>query len=519
MPDPTLFHGIAVVIDDQILDEQSGIWKIQAQIKDEGCHVVSMQDLPSNEQLKNLRSASFFIVDWNLISTTIGQDLGVGSSLIPKGLLKENAARIVEFLKKLKAVRFAPVFIFTDHSVDTVREQLKKHKELIDEDGQTHIFIQSKADVQASGVFKVLSNSLQSAPSAYVLKRWEREYENAKNALFLDFYNKSVYWPLLLWKTFEDDQVSPSIELGNLIGRNLLSRMTPFEFDLGPFQDALTSLQNSEDNYRKLLLKVLEGERFLSKEQLHETSVAPGDVFKVKDHYFINIRPDCDCIARGNLQDALELYLLEGSKLTQSQVGRIYDMQYGLLRESDSQCIIFAMTAGTTVSFAFKTLKIETWGEWKSKRIGRLMPPFLTRLQQRYSAYLQRPGLNRVPEHALDNHANKEQPIHGEPSVKGTNGTIPVAAESLSSPTVVEDLKAERVVDTVSKTPMQTDADTAAELDSQPPEKPENVLSEAAKHSEASAPQEQDLKEVVNPEQVAADEDPCNPPQKTATEK
>ena len=403
MPDANLFHGIAVVIDDQYLDEKSGIGKIQAQIRSEGCHVIGMEDLPNEVQLANLRAASFFVVDWNLTSTSIGEGLGAGSSLIPKDVRKQNVIRIIDFLKKLKTIKFAPVFIFTDQPVETVINNLKKHKELIDDRGQTHIIVKSKAEVQADGVFKILSDSLENTPSAYVLKKWESEYERAKNALFLDFYNKSVIWPLLLWKTYEDDHVPPSIELGNLIGRNLLSRMTPFEFELGAFQDAQTLLDNDLDNYRKLLLKVLEGERFISKGQLHTDSIAPGDVFKEKNHYFINIRPDCDCIGRdGNEQDGVELYLLEGSKLTPSQVGRLYDPIYGLVRESDSQCIVFAMKEGVTVSFGFKTLKIATWGEWKDKRIGRLLPPFLTRLQQRYSDYLQRPGLTRIPQHALD---------------------------------------------------------------------------------------------------------------------
>jgi hypothetical protein len=426
MPDSTLFHGIAVVIDDQIVDERSRIWQIQTEIKNVGCHVISMQDLPNADQLANMRSVSFFVVDWNLTATAIGDDLGVGTSLIPKDVLKRNAARIVEFLKELKKVRFAPVFIFTDQPVETVARHLKKHSELYDEAESTHIFIKSKADVLASGVFNVLSESLKNAPSAYVLKTWEREYERAKNALFLDFYDKSVYWPVLLWKTFQDDHVPPSIELGNLIGRNLLSRMTPFEFDLGPFEEALSDLVTDKENYRKLLLKVLEGERFLSKQQLHVTSVAPGDVFKQGKHYYINIRPDCDCISWDvSKQDAVELYLLEGSKLTEPQFERLYDSQYGLVRESDSQCIVFAIKDGATVSFAFKTLKVEPWGQWKDKRIGRLLPPFLTRLQQRYSDYLQRPGLTRIPQQTLKLHPKAETHIIDGDADKSTSGTTP----------------------------------------------------------------------------------------------
>lgn len=31
-------------------------------------------------------------------------------------------------------------------------------------------------------------------------------------------------------------------------------------------------------------------------------------------------------------------------------------------------------------------------------RVGRLLPPFVTRVQQRYASYLQRPGMPRIPE-------------------------------------------------------------------------------------------------------------------------
>lgn len=34
---------------------------------------------------------------------------------------------------------------------------------------------------------------------------------------------------------------------------------------------------------------------------------------------------------------------------------------------------------------------------WKANRIGRLLPPFLTRLLERYVAYSHRPGVPRVP--------------------------------------------------------------------------------------------------------------------------
>lgn len=402
MPDLSLFHGIAVLIDDEIQDERASIRAIQSQIEAEGCHVVTMSKLPTQASVPNLREVAFFILDWNLYGRSLRDVAGEGAIVVPQGLKEKNAADAIQFLKDLKTIRFAPVFIFTDELVDDITDQLKKHKDLYDEQDPSHILVMSKKDVQDKGIFTVLLTWMQSAPSVYVLKRWERAYQTAKNALFVDFYARSVLWPLFLWKTYQEDNVSASMELGSLIGRNLLSRMAPFDFDLAPFEDALKSAEADEGKSREILLKVLEGDRFLPNEQLHGESIAPGDVFKKGKEFFINIRPDCDCIPRGGSDPNLvKLYLLKGDKLTSGQVSKRHQEKYGSIGEDDSEAVVFAMKDGISVSFQLRELSIETWGDWKALRIGRLLPPFLTRLQQRYSAYLQRPGLTRVPKAAV----------------------------------------------------------------------------------------------------------------------
>lgn len=402
IPDPSLFHGIAVLIDDDIEDADNSIRVIQTQIEAQGCHVLPMSKLPTEASVPNLREVAFFVLDWNLYGRSLRGAGGEAAAVAPQGLKEQNAAAAIKFLKDLKKVRLAPVFIFTDEPVDEVIDQLKRHQELYDESDPSHILVMSKGDVSTAGVFSVLSTWMQGAPSVYVLKKWERDYQSAKNALFVDFYAKSVLWPLFLWKTYLDDGASASIELGSLIGRNLLSRMTPFDFDFGPFEEALKSLEGDENKSRETLLKVLEGERFLATERLHEDSIAPGDVFKKGKEFFINIRPDCDCIARGGTDpNAIKLYLLKGDKLSSGQVTKRHREVYGTIEEDDSEAVVFAMKDGVSVSFQLKDLYIETWGNWKVLRIGRLLPPFLTRLQQRYSAYLQRPGLTRVPKAAF----------------------------------------------------------------------------------------------------------------------
>jgi hypothetical protein len=202
---------------------------------------------------------------------------------------------------------------------------------------------------------------------------------------------------MVLWKTYEQDEIDRSLELGNLIGRNLLSRMTPFHFDLAPYQTAFEALDDGALS-GTVVMKVLEGERFLQKDRLQADSIAPGDVFKKSGSYYMNIRPDCDCIARGEVtQDEIEIYLLKGSKVTENQLRDKANQKYGTIAEADTETIVFGMFNGATFSFQFKNMVVGRWKDWKEKRVGRLLPPFLTRLQQRYAAYLQRPGLTRIP--------------------------------------------------------------------------------------------------------------------------
>lgn len=55
------------------------------------------------------------------------------------------------------------------------------------------------------------------------------------------------------------------------------------------------------------------------------------------------------------------------------------------------------MFEGAAYCIEFKDLRMEAWEKWKSHRKGRLLPPFSTRLQEKYAGYLQRTGLPTLP--------------------------------------------------------------------------------------------------------------------------
>lgn len=403
MPEPDLFHGIAVLIDDEVHKTGVEITTIRDQIEDAGCHVVPLAELPKPSSLVNLRDVSFFILDWDLTGNTTGDNDGeILTGPAAQALKRQNAIQAIDFLKELKKVCVAPVFIFTNEDPAWIESQIRRHPELYSATDPSHILVRRKSDVTTTGVFQVLSAWMSDAPSIYVLKKWERAYAAAKHDLFSDFYAKSVRWPVVLWKNYQGDSLDGSVELGHLIGRNLLSRMTPFNFDLERFDTPADAVQAAEETSRDAVMKVLEGERFLPKNRLHDDSIAPGDVFKRGQDFYVNIRPDCDCIPRdGMIRDNIRLYLLKGEKITGAQVRKRCENKYGIIHESDTEGLVFGMTGGKTVGFQFANLMLAPWGEWKNDRIGRILPPYLTRLQQRYAAYLQRPGLTRIPSAAL----------------------------------------------------------------------------------------------------------------------
>ncbi len=123
-------------------------------------------------------------------------------------------------------------------------------------------------------------------------------------------------------------------------------------------------------------------------------------------------------------QAEVKAYLLKGSEITNAKVAERISSKYGTIFESDTESVVFGLTGGATVSFQFGTLLVEDSGGWMANRIGRLLPPYLTRLQQRYSAYLQRPGLSRIPKTALPIIAPPATPSAAPPAAP----TAPVPA-------------------------------------------------------------------------------------------
>ncbi|MDD5672935.1 MAG: hypothetical protein PHC61_02120 [Chitinivibrionales bacterium] len=397
-----LFKGVSIVIDDEVDDTKANITQILKQISSLEIPIVKYAKLPSEGEVSHFQNLSFVLFDWRLIKPDLSTaDVAAGVS-IPPGLENAYIEQNIRFIRNLNAVCYCPIFVFTNEDKDFIIAKLNS-EHVFESDKPCNVLIRSKSTLQEEGSLqKAIEEWIKTNPSIYVLKEWEREYQRSKNRLFFEFQNLSPVWPQIMWKCFEEDGGNKSLELGELISRNLDTRMKPFEFD----ETFLKGTDAKPD--RNELRQVLEGAKFLK--QLHEKDISTGDVYLeeyqdaegAKRRYWLNIRAQCDLVRNENPH----LYCLPGYELTQKANGKIDNISFsqGEFVEKGYHAIVPFIDNGKIIEFKFSEFEIRQKSSLPGasiKRIGRILPPYITKIQQRFALYLHRQGLPRIPDEAI----------------------------------------------------------------------------------------------------------------------
>ncbi|HZK12389.1 MAG TPA: hypothetical protein VFD10_08630 [Atribacterota bacterium] len=404
-----LLSGVAIIIDDNIKKEHSGdpILKIRDQLKNNNhISILEYEDLPDDSEIPNFKNISFVLLDWYLFETP------------EPGMLMDELLFInnnIEFLKKIKKVSFTPVFIFSNQSPDSIIRKLSE-EDLYNEDSNNYIFIKRKQDLLSEDndnlLLTEIENWLKETPSMYVLKEWEHSLNEAKRKLFWDFYEINPNWPSVLQKTFTDDGSDVNYELGNFIYKNLSARGKKIFFDDDILNQGYDNIRGRED-----IRKVLEAERFINNSFLPPDYPCTGDLFEnlnSTNGYYLNIRPECDIAIRPGRTSKPELYCLKCREIKEDKIRSEKLFKEGTLLEKINNSYIPFIDNGKILEVLFDDLKIFNWMEklknnsggeigkiFKETRIGRVLPPYITKVQQRYSSYLQRQGLPAIPKEAM----------------------------------------------------------------------------------------------------------------------
>jgi hypothetical protein len=385
-----LLKGIVVVIDDELDKPNANINKIVRQLNEKNYPILKYKELDEIDTAK-LGYISFLLLDWDLKESLLEEDDKINGVKIT-GTRNENIIDNMRFIREIIELTFCPIFIFSNQDVNHITTKLVQEKIILD-NKPSRIFIKSKRDVENSGqLFTEIEEWFKMNPSMYVLKKWGIEYQDAINKFFNDFQNFSPFWPLILWECFKKDGANPSLELAELLTRNLHNRMRPFEFT-----EKILINQDYEPR-REEIRTVLEGERFLPISRLHDNDIGTGDLFKVKSDYYLNIRPQCDLLRR----EEVLVYCVKGNIITKTKEKEYFLPEVGQFKERNDMEIIPFINNGKILALYFKEIYTKSFNEMKEHRIGRLLPPYITRIQQRFSLYLQRQGLPRIPIEAIE---------------------------------------------------------------------------------------------------------------------
>ncbi len=430
-----LFKGIAIIIDDEINDGDSSISKIKSMIESRNIPVLAYDDIPNKELINSFEHSSFIVLDWEYVNDAERDIKNVDERIsIPSTLQKEKEDELIEFIREILKF-FVPVFIFTSHSPDEIRDRLSSEN-IISDEKNDRIFIKQKNELGSDNVlFGSIENWLKQAPSAYVLKSWERTIIDAKNKLFIEMNNYSPNWTKIIWDCLNNDSIENKNEFGEFITRNLVNRISAYEFDE-------EILDCEETASKEELAAVIEGERYISYEVQPEQAYT-GDIFKENGKYYLNIRAQCDLSRPA--QDGTynpELYCIEGKKLRsqdiltddihfttekelvfktnrrlsldeiermcddESQIDKLNNyfrqnrnsifFNNGEIREKKPEVIITCLAGETAIKFDLKII-VKKFEEFKDKRIGKLLPPYITRVQQKCSQHIVREGVMPVP--------------------------------------------------------------------------------------------------------------------------
>lgn len=401
-----LFSGVGVVIDDKVFatDEADPdrILTIVRELENEKHFpLVKYKDLPSNEVLAKLGNISFLLLDWEIEPSEeqLGEaalDVSIGDTL--KGT---NENRVIEIVQTILNNSLIPVFIFSNQSIDSIKKKLKNAKVDL---SKSQIYVESKSALDGKDqLFRKIEEWVDSVSGVYVAKVWDNAFCRAKNLFFAEMANNTSHWPKALFNAALEDTVDPGEEITQAISQNIISRMLPIHIS----QEQID--KDKENPKKEEVLGIMKGQFFL--EKVSEVSIV-GDFYAVKEQghsekYYINIRPTCDCLNRES--NSGFIYFLECDVMSGGQLKK--QLNQGHFSEPIDCAIVGPLYKGKYYRVKFKELRIGQGSYWKSRKVGRILPPIITHIAERYGLYIQRQALPRLPEEILPSMSSEESTV------------------------------------------------------------------------------------------------------------
>lgn len=392
-----LIDGVVVVFDDESRTEGSDAKTLIDELRSLGFPVVDYIEPPArNKQLmRNIHGASCVVFDWNFSGEAKSLVDDDGNPIGRLGQSDREAYAESERIDSLKLIlknTYCPVFFVTQEAIEPIA--LKLDGAGICKNG-THprILFCNKMDLRtnAKQFWNKIAEWLSQAQPIYTLKTLEQAARMARQETFIAL-ERHPDWPMVLWGAYKNDGEDASVALSEFICRQITQRtIYKCVFSKRMMMSSSATGEGVEE--------ILAADRYMEIPATSREPFVAGDVFEINCRWFVNVRATCDTIRC----DPAELYLLPCYDIL--ALPEDYDInahevhdQGGQLVRWDKSFIIPCSISGKTVEVDFSRLNVQKISVDERKRIGRILPPFLTRLQQLFGAYVIREGLPVTPE-------------------------------------------------------------------------------------------------------------------------
>lgn len=385
-----LLQGPVVFVDDELQDPTKPAAQLAAQIRATGRPLAEYTELPPQEHSEHWRSIAFLVLDWDLVPTSPGVSGGSTLSEFARQSLFDWLSTFVEQI-------YCPVFVVSAEDTDDITKQLREIDTFATALDRGRIAVFSKIDIMDNFI-AYMEKWVSESAALSALNVWANEFERATDRLFHDLEELEPDWPAYVWKTAADDGVDPSFELASVLSANLLHRIDPLHFDV----PAISDYQGQPTP--AALRRVSYGRTTLPGERLYDSMVLPGDIFQDGEDegcIWVNVTPACHTVlnrpAKGQEKPSPEkvpLHLVKGTR----QERPTSKGEFSRLKQLDGPngVVIHTLLGDDPYAIDFKARRIATWGEVATSRIARLLPPYITLMQQRHAGFLMNEGLPSV---------------------------------------------------------------------------------------------------------------------------
>jgi len=381
----SFLSSTALVIDDEIIDENSTISKIVLELESQGTLFVKRREL--TDAVESFSNISFIILDWDLTKKEEIESLPPGVSL-GSTLLESKKEEIISFIKTVIKNYFIPVFIFSREDVEDIKKSLLADEQLKIAIEKSKIFICNKNLLQNGQVIDSLNDWLNNSMAVYTFRVMDESIEKAKHRFFNEMFECDPNWPCHVYQTLKKDNPADiNSDFQEFLMTSYVNTIESIQFDSQGF-DKEVSLGESE------ILKIYNKIKFFAYQQGWDIGPHSGDIYVAENNneeYYINISASCDM--RGN-----QYYFVKGNTKNIEEDKICTYVVYKLL---DKSAICFDLRK-VKIFNRPSNINVLTTGDKSNKkifnRIGRLLPPYINALQEKYAHFVTRSGVLRDPD-------------------------------------------------------------------------------------------------------------------------